>query len=119
MPKENSYIKFPRLSKELLIFLFEYIGVEYVPEVCLYRLKEQEPIEVFYDFVMSFGISIEDRLEERTTIDVKILNRVIFYLKRMDNFRQIQLFDSRAVYKLLAQQKFEKADIMINKLKEG
>ena len=117
--RKDSSTEFPKLSKELLISLFSYIGVEYLPEICLYQLQKREPIEIFSDFVTTFGISIEDRLEQRAIIDAKILNRVILYLRQMDNFRQIRLFDSRAIYKLLAQQKFEKADKMIDKLKEG
>jgi hypothetical protein len=101
---------FPHLYRELLIDLFGAIGVEYLPEVCLYELESRAPLEVFYAFVLRFGILVEDRLEERQIIDAEVLNRVIGYLMWMDRLRLERLFDSKEIYKLLSQQKFEKVE---------
>jgi len=119
MQSEESYREFPKLSNTLLVELFSEIGVEYVPEICIYQLKNSRPIEVFQNFVMSFGISIDDRLEEREIIDADILNQVIFSLKKMDTLRKESMFDSRPIYKLLAHHEFTKVDKMIDKLKIG
>ena len=118
MQSISSYQEFPQLSKELLIELFTEIGVGYVPEICLYQLKEKRPIEVFQSFVLNFGVTMEDRLEQRETIDANILNRVILILKRMDKYREDNLFDSRGVHKLLAQHQFTEAEKMIDRLKK-
>lgn len=114
----KSYREFPKLSQELLIELFSKIGVEYVPEICIYQLKNKHPIEIFRDFVLTFGISIENRLNQIEIIDANILNRIIFTLRKMDKFRKDKLFDSKGVYRLLAQHQFDKADILIEKLKK-
>ncbi|NEW60282.1 hypothetical protein GSY74_03210 [Sulfurovum sp. bin170] len=116
MQSEKSYQEFPKLSKRLLVELFSGIGVEYVPEICIYQLKKSRPIEIFQDFVMSFGISVENRLEQIDILDADILNRVVFSLKRMDDLRREHIFDSRPIYKLLAQHEFEKAEKMIENL---
>lgn len=118
MQSEKSYQEFPELSKELLVELFSEIGVGFVPEICLYQLKDKRPIEVFQNFVLTFGVSIEDRFEQREIIDARSLDRVILTLKRMDKHREVRLFDSRIVYKLLTQHKFDEANKMIDKLKE-
>lgn len=109
-PHISVEIPFPHLYRELLMELFAQIGVTHLPEICLYQLESQAPLEVFYAFVMRFGILVEDRREERRIIDAEILNRVIGYLQRMDRLRMTRMFDSRTIYKLLAQQKFDKVE---------
>jgi len=113
----KSYQKFPKLSKELLIELFSEVGIGYVPEICINQLKDRHPIEVFQNFVLNFGVTEENRLNQIEAIDANILNRVILTLKRMDEYREDKIFDSRPIYKLLAQHQFERADEMIDRLK--
>jgi len=109
--KESKLEQFPKLSEALLLSLFSDIGVLYLPEICLYKLRENSnPLEVFYDFVVTFGVSMENRLQERYIVDIKMLNRVIGYLQKMDALRKEEMFDSRPIYRLLAQQKFEKVE---------
>lgn len=110
----KTYQAFPRLSKELLVSLFSDIGVHYVPEIALYELQEKRPIEVFQNFVMTFGI--EDRHSERAIISAEILNRVIAQLKKMDSLREESLFDSKPIYKLLAKHEFDKASEILDEL---
>ena len=117
MQSTKSYQNFPKLSKELLIELFSDIGVKYVPEICLHQIQKRRPIEVFVDFVMSFGVTIEDRLEEIERVDADILNRVIMNLKNMDEIRGEKMSDSRPIYKLLAQHEFDKAEKMIEDMR--
>ena len=119
MQSEKVYQEFPLLSKELLIELFSGIGVEYVPEICIYQLKKRRPIEIFVDFVMSFGISIENRLDEIEIIDANVLNQVISHLQKMDEIRRDSIADSKPIYKLLVHQEFAKVDEMIDNLKRG
>ena len=118
MQSASSYQLFPKLSREVLVELFFEIGVGYVPEICLYQLQDKRPIEVFQNFVLSFGVTVEDRLNQIETIDANLLNRVILTLKSMDEQRSVRLFDSRPIYKLLAQHQFDKADKMIDRLKK-
>jgi hypothetical protein len=117
MHSKARYQQFPQLSKELLVRLFCEIGVKYVPEVALYQLQERRPIEIFQEFVTSFGISVEDRVNKREIIDTDILNLVILSLKKMDALREVYPFDSKPIYKLLAQQEFEKVETLIMELK--
>ena len=98
---------------------FADIGVDYVPEICIYQLKKRRPIEIFVDFVMSFGITVENRLEELETINADSLNIVISYLQRMDEMRRDSMADSRPIYRLLAHHDFTKVDEMIDNLKIG
>jgi len=114
---DSSVDHFPQLSQALLIELFAHIGVEYVPEICVHRLQEQGPLDVFYDFVMNFGVDLEDRLDERYVVDGALLNRVIAYLREMDQLRTQRLFDSRPIYRLLARQKFDKVEALLEKEK--
>lgn len=117
MQSTNSYHNFPKLSKELLVELFSYIGVKYVPEICLHQLQKRRPIEIFVDFVMSFGITMEHRLEEIEIVDSDILNRVIMNLKNMDEIRREKMSDSRPIYRLLAQHEFDKAEKIIEDMR--
>ena len=117
MQKNREYQNFPKLSKELLIELFSNIGVKYVPEICVYQLEKRRPIEVFVDFVMSFGITIENRLEGIEIVDADILNRVIMNLKNMDEIRREKMSDSRPIYKLLAHHEFDKAEKIIEDMR--
>ena len=110
----KTYQAFPRFSKELLVSLFADIGVHYVPEVALYELQEKRPIEVFQDFVLTFGR--EDRDGERPIINAKKLNQVIAQLKKMDSLREESLFDSKPIYKLLAKHEFDKASEILDEL---
>ena len=119
MQSEKAYQEFPKLSRELLVHLFADIGVDYVPEICIYQLKKRRPIEIFVDFVMSFGITVENRLEELETINADSLNIVISYLQRMDEMRRDSMADSRPIYRLLAHHDFTKVDEMIDNLKIG
>lgn len=119
MQSKQTYQQFPELSQELIITLFSEIGVKYVPEVTLYQLNEKRPIEIFQEFISSFGVSIKDRRNTREVIDTDILNLVISSLKKMDSHRENYSFDSRPIYKLLSQQEFTKAEILISKLKES
>ncbi len=119
MHSKESYQEFPQLSKELLIRLFSEIGVEYVPEVALYQLKHKRPIEIFQEFVGSFGISVENRLNQKEVVDADILNSVIAFLRKMDAFRGVYPFNSKPIYKLLAQHEFEKVEGLIVELKEN
>jgi len=106
---------FPQFSKELLIELFSKIGVEYIPEVTLYELEQNDPLEVFYRFVITFGVKVEDRLEQSYYVDATLLNRVIGYLREMDRLRAEESFDSRAIYRLLAHQNFDKVEKILKK----
>ena len=108
---------FPKLSRILLIELFAHIGVKYVPEICLYQLDKRDPLDVFYDFVMNFGVHLEDRLEARYVVDGVLLNRVIDYLQEMDRLRIQRIFDSHPIYRLLALQKFDKVEALLEKEK--
>ncbi len=110
---QNIHTLFPNLSKELLLELFSAVGVVYLPEICFHELDTREPLEIFYDFVMNFGVKIEDKLEEQYIMDARLLNQVIEYLRVMDKLRQEELFDSRPIYKLLAQQNFEKVEMLL------
>jgi len=109
---------FPRLAEHLLLTLFGAIGVKYLPEICLYRLERETPLVVFYDFAMSFGIKVEDRVASLYLVDAALLNRVIGYLMQMDALRERQIFDSREIYRLLAYQKFTEVDVILQKLKD-
>ncbi len=117
-PKE-SYQEFPELSRELLIHLFSQIGVKYVPEVALYQLNHKRPIEIFQEFVRSFGISMENRLNKKEVIDTYILNSVIAFLQKMDAFRGVYPFNSKPIYKLLTQHEFNKVERLMIELKES
>ncbi len=104
---------FPTLSKTLLLDLFAQVGVHYLPEICFHQLDHLEPLEIFYNFAITFGVPIEHRVEERYLLDVTLLNRVIDYLRLMDKIRMERLFDSRPVYKLLSEQKFEAVERLL------
>ena len=110
---QNIHTLFPNLAKELLLELFSEVGVVYLPEICFHELDEREPLEIFHDFAMGFGVKMEDKLEERYIMDVTLLNQVIEYLRVMDKLRQEKLFDSRPIYKLLAQHNFEKVEKLL------
>jgi hypothetical protein len=118
MQSEKNYQRFPKLSQTLLLSLFAGIGVKYLPEICLYQLQTKRPIEVFEGFVLSFGVGIEDRLEQREIVDAEILNQVILSLREMDEARQVRRFDSRPIYRLLARHEFIKVDEIIKNRKE-
>jgi hypothetical protein len=119
MQSTKTYQEFPLLSQRLLVQLFSDIGVDYVPEICIYQLKKRRPIEVFVDFVISFGITIEHRLDEIEIIDANVLNRVISSLQTMDEIRRDSMVDSKPIYKLLVHQEFDKVDKIIDNLKIG
>lgn len=119
MQSKEMYQKFPEFSESLLITLFAEIGVKYVPEVTLYQLEEKRPIEVFQEFTYSFGIGMRDRSNQKEIIDTDILNQVISSLQKMDSFREVYTFDSRPIYKLLYQQKFNNANSLIVELEES
>lgn len=119
MQSKEMYQKFPEFSESLLITLFAEIGVKYVPEVTLYQLEQKRPIEVFQEFTRSFGIGMRDRSNQKEIIDTDILNQVISSLQKMDSFREVYTFDSRPIYKLLYQQKFNNANSLIVELEES
>lgn len=119
MQSKEMYQKFPEFSESLLITLFAEIGVKYVPEVTLYQLEQKRPIEVFQEFTYSFGIGMRDRSNQKEIIDTDILNQVISSLQKMDSFREVYTFDSRPIYKLLYQQKFNNANSLIVELEES
>lgn len=119
MQSKEIYQKFPEFSESLLITLFAEIGVKYVPEVTLYQLEQKRPIEVFQEFTYAFGIGMRDRSNQKEIIDTDILNQVISSLQKMDSFREVYTFDSRPIYKLLSQQKFNNANSLIVELEES
>ena len=104
----SSYKAFPKLSKEILISLFSSIGVEYVPEIVLYELNIKTPQKAFIDFCITFG------MEDNEMINSLILNKVITILIEMDKLRSKRVFDSRPIYKALADRDFKEAEELIN-----
>lgn len=108
----SSYQSFPKLSKEILVTLFWAIGVEYVPEVVLYELKSKTPQKAFQDFCFTFG------LEDENIINSRLLNQVIKRLMEMDKFRQTTAWNSRGIYKALANRDLNEADRLINEMRE-
>jgi len=113
-----SYDHFPKLSETILIELFSSIGVEYVPEITLFIVKKRRSIDVFREFVETFGISLQNRLEGSLCIDANILNHVISSLKRMDSFRQEYPFDNRLIYRSLARQEMVEVERLMSRLEE-
>jgi len=106
------YQSFPKLSEEILLALFASIGVAYVPEVCLYQLNQKSPFDIFDNFCRAFGE------EENEKINSLLLNDIIVRLKRMDSFRQQEPLDSREVYKALIDSNLEKADRLIDEMRD-
>lgn len=100
---------FPKLSQEILIELFKSIGVEFVPEITIYYLKEKTPFEIFENFCITFGA------DEEGIVDVHRLNEVISYLQKMDRLREKHPFNSKEIYTVLADNDFEKADKLLEK----
>ena len=107
----STYLSFPKLSKEILVTLFSSIGVTYVPEVALYELAIKTPEKAFVDFCITFG------MEDNEMVNSSILNQVIGYLRDMDQSRRDRPFDSRPIYKALADRDFEEADRLIREIK--
>jgi len=105
----SSYQTFPELSKEVLIELFATIGVEYVPEICLYYLKEKTPFEVFENFCLTFALEDE-------VINGYRLNEVVTRLHKMDQYRTLYPFNSKPIYTALIRYEFMKADRLIEQL---
>ena len=104
----SSYREFPKLSKEILLSLFSSIGVYYVPEIALFELNSKTPQNSFKDFCLTFG------LKDDNLIDSSLLNRVIKHLIEMDTIRRDNLFDSRPIYRALANRDFEEVNRLIN-----
>lgn len=105
----SSYQTFPELSKEVLVELFATIGIEYVPEICLYYLKEKTPFEVFENFCLTFALEDE-------VINGYRLNEVVMRLHKMDQYRTIYPFNSKPIYTALIRYEFMKADRLIEQL---
>jgi len=108
----SSYKQFPKLSQEILVALFSSIGIRYVPEVVLYELVTKTPQKAFRDFSIIFGA------EENNLINSFLLNKVIGRLQEMDTLRQDTPFDSRPIYKALADRDFEEADRLIGEMEQ-
>jgi len=106
------YQEFPKLSETILLSLFSSIGVIYLPEVTRFELKEKRPMKIFETFVFIFG-------SEGDTIDSHQLNRVIDRLKKMDSLREQYPLNSEPVYKALMYREIEKADSLIEQMREA
>lgn len=107
----QKYEEFPKLSEEILIALFNKIGVRFVPEITRFYLKEKSPFEIFENFSLKFGADEEER------VDVNRLNKVIQYLKEMDALREEIPFNSKPIYTALSEKNFNKADELIKKMR--
>ena len=104
----SSYKAFPKVSEKILISLFSAIGVHYVPEVVLYELNIKTAQKAFIDFCVTFG------MEDNEMINSLVLNQVIDILIEMDELRSKIVFDSRPIYRALANRDFEEAKELIN-----
>lgn len=105
------YESFPKLSKEILIALFSSIGVRYVPEITMYELQSKTPHKAFENFCMTFA-------ETNGLVNSFVLNRVIGRLRKMDELRSKEAFDSRAIYDALANENVKEADRLIDEMKK-
>ena len=106
------YQAFPKLSETILLSLFSSIGVIYLPEVARFELKEKRPLKIFENFVLTFGA-------EGNEIDSHQLNRAIERMKKMDLLREKYPLNSEPIYKALIYKDIEKADDLIEQMREA
>ena len=108
----KNYQNFPQLSKQLLVELFSSIGVSYVPEILIEKLKHEKPYDVFEKFCLTFS-------SQSPKIDAYELNRVILKLKEMDGYRRDNPLDTKPIYLQLSLMNFDKADELIQVMRES
>ena len=106
----DDYKTFSSLSEILVIRFFEAIGVRYVPEIVIYLLKEQTPIEAFSKFCATFG-------GNANRVDANRLNDVIFRLTEMDELRRVYALNTVPIYEALRVD-VDRADELIEQMRE-